>query len=108
MKKPPVPPQAELFRTAVHGTVFGNRTQIVRRLRQGDQLVLVPDPPGTDEPTVWIHAGDGVVGHVPPDIARWLVPWMLAGGRCRASVQKVGTDDVASWRRLVIEVRCEL
>jgi hypothetical protein len=109
VEKPPVPPQAERFRTAVHGTVFGRRTEVVHRLHEGESLILVPDPPGTEEPTVWVHAISGdLVGHVPTDIARWLAPWMMAGGRCRASVQKVGTDDVASWRRLVIEVRCEL
>jgi hypothetical protein len=31
---------------------------------------------------------------------------MLQGGRCRAEVERVGTDDVESWRRLVILVRC--
>jgi hypothetical protein len=47
-----------------------------------------------------------VIGHVPLQIAAWLAPWMLGGGRCRAVVEKVGTDDVESWRRLVIEVSC--
>lgn len=109
MTKPPIPPQAERFRTAVHGTVFGQRTQIVHQLHVGEALILVPDPPGTEEPTVWVRNTAGaVVGHVPPDIARWLAPWMMAGGRCRAAVQKIGTADVASWRRLVIEVRCDL
>jgi hypothetical protein len=31
---------------------------------------------------------------------------MLAGGRCSATVTKVGGIDIASWRRLVICVRC--
>jgi hypothetical protein len=30
---------------------------------------------------------------------------MLEGGRCGANVEKVGDDDVASWRRLVIRVK---
>jgi hypothetical protein len=31
---------------------------------------------------------------------------MLAGGRCAATVEKVGTDDVESWRRVMIRVEC--
>lgn len=100
-------PRDEQFRTAVYGTVFARRTEVVHRLHAGDQLILVPDPPGTDEPAVWVHArGGDVIGHLPESIARWLAPWMLAGGRCSALVERVGTDDVASWRRLIIRVRC--
>ena len=102
-----MPPFGERFRTTVHGTVFGQRGQVVRRLKAGDDLILVPDPPGVEEPTVWVHArGGDVVGHLPPEIGAALAPWMLDGGRCRAAVEKVGTDDVASWRRLVISVDC--
>ena len=102
-----VAPYAEQFETAVHGTVFGTRTAVVHRLRPGEPLILVPDPPGAEVPAVWVHAAGGdVVGHVPVQIAAWLAPWMLDGARCRAAVVSVAGDDVASWQRLVIEVRC--
>lgn len=101
------PPYGESFRTTVHGTIFGARTEVVHRLREGDALILVPDPPGVDEPNVWVHAAGGdVVGHLPPEIGAGLASYMLAGGRCRAAVERVGTDDVASWKRLLISVRC--
>jgi hypothetical protein len=100
-------PESSEFRTAVYGTVFANRSAVVRRLRAGDPLILVPDPPGIDEPSVWVHAAGGdVIGHLSPDLNTWLVPWMLAGHHCRAVVAQVRGDDVASWKRLVIEVRC--
>jgi hypothetical protein len=100
-------PESSEFRTAVYGTVFANRSAVVRRLRVGDPLILVPDPPGIDEPSVWVHApGGDVVGHLSPDLNTWLVPWMLAGHRCRAVVAQVRGGDVASWKRLVIEVTC--
>lgn len=100
------PPYAH-FDTAVLGTVFGSRTEVVHRLSEGDQLILVPDPPEAQIPAVWVHArGGDVIGHVPFQIATWLAPWMLAGGRCGATVKKRDGDDVASWRRLVIEVTC--
>ncbi len=103
------PPHSERFTTAVQGTVFGRRNQVVSRLRLGDYLILVPDPPGTDEPAVWVHApGGDVAGHLSPTIAAWLAPWMLAGGRCAAEVEKLGGEDVASWRRLIIRVHCRL
>ncbi len=93
------------FRTEVHGTIFGARMAVVHRLVAGDELILVPDPPGVDEPAVWVHArGGDVVGHLPVPIAARLASWMLTGGRCRASVVRVGGDEVESWRRLVISV----
>lgn len=99
------PPRVDEFHTAVYGTVFGRRMDVVHRLHAGDRLILVPDPPGTENPAVWVHASGGdVVGHLPYAISDWLVPWMLDGGRCRAEVERVGTDDVASWRRLIIRV----
>ena len=102
-----VAPYAERFETAVHGTVFGARTKVVHRLRPGDPLILVPDPPGAEVPAVWVHAAGGdVVGHLPVHIAAWMAPWMLGGARCRAAVVSVASDDVASWQRLVIEVHC--
>jgi hypothetical protein len=101
-----VPPDGEAeFSTAVHGTVFADRTAVVHRLQAGDRLLLIPDPPGAEVPAVWVHAAGGdVVGHLPQQISAWLAPWMLGGGRCQAVVESVGTDDVASWRRLVIRV----
>jgi hypothetical protein len=104
---PAILPETSEFRTAVYGTVFAERSSVVRRLAVGDPLILVPDPPGIDDPSVWVHASGGdVVGHVSPDLSSWLVPWMLAGHRCRAVVAHVGGAEVASWKRLVIEVRC--
>ena len=95
------------FDSAVLGTVFAARTDVVHRLREGDRLILVPDPLEAQIPAVWVHAAGGdVIGHLPLQIAAWLAPWMLDGGRCGATVQKVCGDDVASWRRLLIEVTC--
>lgn len=96
---------APKFRATVHGTVFGTRTEVVHRLHPGDRLILVPDPPGTDEPGVWVHAtGGDVIGHLPYEIGAWLQPWMLAGGRCGATVETVHGDDAPSWKRLVVTV----
>lgn len=98
-------PGSEVFQTAVYGTVFARRTEVVHRLQPGDRLILVPDPPGTDPPTVWVHArGGDVVGHLSPDINDWLAPWMLSGGCYGAEVAEVRGDDVASWKRLLITV----
>jgi len=100
-------PGSREFETPVYGTIFGQRTDVLHRLRVGDRLILVPDPEGTDEPNVWVHApGGDVVGHLSPDVNAWLVPWMLEGGRCGAVVAQVGGDDVASYKRLIISVRC--
>jgi len=100
-------PGAEEFRTAVYGTVFGRRTDVLHRLHAGDRLILVPDPPGTVPQAVWVHApGGDVVGHLSPDVNDWLAPWMLAGSCYGAEVAEVRGDDVASWKRLVITVRC--
>jgi hypothetical protein len=99
-------PGAEEFRSPVYGTVFGRRTEVVHRLSPGDRLILVPDPPGSDPPTVWVHArGGDVVGHLSPDVNSWLAPSMLAGSCYGAEVVEVRGDDVASWKRLVITVR---
>ena len=103
---PPLPPEELRLRTNVHGTVFAARTSVVSRLRAGDPLLLVPDPPAADEPpAVWVHVGGGdVLGHVPVQVAAWLAPWMLAGGRCAASVLAVRGPEVASWNRIEIEL----
>ena len=99
-------PHAEAFRSPVYGTVFAQRTKVVRRLQPGDRLILVPDPAGTDPPTVWVHArGGDVIGHLSPDVNSWLAPSMLAGTCYGAHVEEVRGDDVASWKRLVIVVR---
>jgi hypothetical protein len=101
-------PETSEFRTPVYGTVFADRSAAVQRLKPGVPLILVPDPPGIDDPSVWVHAAGGdVIGHLSPDLNSWLVPWMLAGHRCKAIVAHVGGAEVASWKRLIIEVRCE-
>ncbi|HEY7233803.1 MAG TPA: hypothetical protein VH539_06605 [Gemmatimonadaceae bacterium] len=99
-------PGAREFLTPVYGTVFGQRAAVVHRLKEGDQLILVPDPPGIGQPSVWVHArGGDVVGHLSPDVNSWLVPSMFGGDRYSAEVSRVAGDDVASWKRLVITVR---
>jgi len=95
------------FRTTVHGTVFGERASHLRELGAGDRLLLIPDPPGDDDPAVWVHLpGGDPVGHLPPEINAWLAPWMLTGGRASATAVRVGSHDVPSWKRLLIEVNC--
>ncbi len=98
-------PDTPRFETPVYGTVFAARAAVVRRLKEGDQLILVPDPPGVDEPSVWVHAqGGDVVGHLSPDVNRWMVPRMMGGARYGARVCSVGEPETASWKRLVIAV----
>jgi hypothetical protein len=100
-------PRSTEFKTPVYGTVFGQRSDALRRLKPGDHVILVPDPPGTEQPNVWVHApGGDVVGHLAPDINAWLVPWMNEGVRCGGVVAQISRDDVASYKRLVIIVRC--
>ena len=99
-------PEALQFEAQVYGTVFAERAVVLARLSVGDRLILVPDPAGIDVPSVWVHApGGDVVGHLAPDINRWLVPQMLAGARNGATVSSLGASDTASWRRLVVTVR---
>ena len=114
-------PDAARFEVPVYGTIFAERASAVSRLLPGETLILVPDPPGIDdppagrtpadeplvveEPKVWVHAAGGhVLGHLSPDINRWLVPRMLTGVRYTATVLSVGDPARESWRRLVIEV----
>lgn len=99
-------PDTPSFETPVYGTVFGERARVVHRLREGDQLILVPDPPGVEQPSVWVHApGGDVVGHLSPDVNRWLAPRMMDGVRYGARVQSIGDAGTESWKRLVIAVR---
>ena len=79
----------------------------VDALKEGDDLLLLPDPPVTRDPGVWVHAAGGaLVGHLPPEIETWLGPWLLRGGSATAKAIRVSDADVPSWRRLLIEVRC--
>jgi hypothetical protein len=105
---PALPPgQAPVFRATVHGTVFGDRAERLRGLSPGDPLLLVPDPPMEDDPSVWVHLKDGdPLGHLPPEICAWLAPWMHRGGVATATAVKIAGDDSPSWKRLVVEVRC--
>jgi hypothetical protein len=99
-------PDASSFETPVYGTVFGDRARVVLRLHEGDQLILVPDPPGVEQPSVWVHApGGDVVGHLSPDVNRWLAPKMMEGARYGARVRSIGEPGTESWKRLVIVVR---
>jgi hypothetical protein len=105
---PPLPQgQPSLFRTMVHGTVFAERSAHVSEVTEGEALILIPDPPGEEDPAVWVHRrGGDPIGHLPPEINGWLAPWLLKGGAARATVLKVRGPDQPSWRRLLIEVRC--
>jgi hypothetical protein len=105
---PPLPQgQPSLFRTTVHGTIFAARASQVDVVHEGESLLLIPDPPGQDDPAVWVHrSGGDTVGHLPPEINGWLAPWLLKGGAARATVLKVRGPEEPSWRRLLIEVRC--
>jgi len=99
-------PDTPRFETPVYGTVFAARAEVVRRLKEGDRLILVPDPPGVDDPSVWVHApGGDVVGHLSPDVNAWMAPRMIRGARYAAEVSSLGAPDTESWKRLVIEVR---
>ena len=98
-------PDAQQFDVPVYGTIFGDRRIAVQRLQPGDRLILVPDPAGVEQPSVWVHAtGGDVVGHLSPDVNRWLVPRMLAGGRYSAVTKSIGAETTESWRRLIITI----
>ncbi|HSM37339.1 MAG TPA: hypothetical protein VK837_13140 [Longimicrobiales bacterium] len=101
------PATPDRFRATVHGSVFGARTEHLERIEAGDSLLLIPDPPVEETPAVWVHRTSGdPVGHLPPEIASWLVPWMQRGGRATARALRVKGPDEPSWRRLLIEVVC--
>ena len=102
------PPEAEtpVFRATVHGLPFGDRTRHLADLRSGQDLILIPDPPG-DVEDVWVHLAEGdPLGHLPREIGHWLAPWMRRGGTASARVIKVGDASVPSWKRLLVEVTC--
>ncbi len=83
----------------------GERRTAVQRLNCGDRLILVPDPDGVENPSVWVHAiGGDVIGHLSPDVNRWLVPKMLDGARYSAVVKELGANEAESWKRLVITI----
>lgn len=95
------------FRATVHGTVFADRERHLAALHRGDRVILIPDPPGQSEPGVWVHLPTGEpVGHLPPEIARWLWPWLARGGSAAGRASAVHGAEVPSWRRLVVEVDC--
>jgi hypothetical protein len=105
MGMPGILPDTPSIETSVYGTVFAARSRAVERLSAGDQLILVPDPPGVDDPSVWVHApGGDVVGHLSPELNGWMVPRMLDGARYGAHVKSIGVPGTASWKRLVIQV----
>ncbi len=102
---PTILPGSAQFETAVYGTIFAERARVVARLQVGDQLILVPDAPGVESPSVWVHApGGDVVGHVSPELSRWMVQRMLDGARYGAVVSGVATADTESWKRLTMTV----
>lgn len=77
-------------------------------MQSDDPLLLIPDPPNEPEPGVWVHLPTGdLLGHLPPEIAAWLAPWIHSGTRARARVLRVHGPETPSWRRLLIEVTCE-
>lgn len=97
------------FRATVHGTVFGDRERHFAGLGRGDPLQLRADPPVQEAPEVWVHVATGEpIGHLPPDIAQWLWPWMSLGGVAEARVIRVEGADAPSWRRLLIDVTCRV
>lgn len=102
---PGTAPAPSSFRSTLHGTVFGGRERLLEDLHDGDPVVVVPDPPGEDEPGVWIHLPSGdPLGHLPPEIARWLWPRLQRGEHATATALRVHDEDVPSWRRVVVEV----
>ena len=93
------------FRATLHGTAFAGRDRHLEALQEGDSMLVVPDPPGGDEPEVWIHLPSGdPVGHLPPEISAWLWAHLQAGGEAQAWALRVHGADTPSWRRLVVQV----
>jgi hypothetical protein len=109
LKHPPSFPQGcpRAFRATVHGTVFGGRDRHLSDMHAGDPVQLMADPPGQDEPAVWVHLVSGEpIGHLPPEISSWLWPWISEGGVVEARAVRVEGEDTPSWRRVVLEVEC--
>jgi hypothetical protein len=87
--------------------VFAGRDRFVERISEGQSVRLVADPPVQKEPEVWVHLESGEpIGHLPPEIGRWLWPWMSRGGVAEARALRVRGAEVPSWRRLVLEGSC--
>lgn len=111
MAQPPTPESGAdplTFHATLHGTVFAGRERHLDALQDGDPVVVVPDPPGTEEPEVWIHLPSGdPLGHLPPEIASWLWPRLHRGEHATATALRVHDADTPSWRRVVVEVEVE-
>ena len=105
---PPLPADPPTcFRSTVHGTVFAGRDRHLATVSDGDTLHLVADPPLQDNPEVWVHLTSGdPIGHLPPEIAQWLWPWMRQGGITEVRALRVLGAEVPSWRRVLLEVVC--
>ena len=89
----------------MHGIAFAGRDRHLETIRPGGSLLVSPDPPGGEDPGVWIHLDTGEpVGHLPPEIATWLWPWLAQGGSATARASAVHGTEVPTWRRLVVEV----
>ncbi len=87
--------------------MFADRERHLARIREGDSLTLIPDPPIPGSPEVWVHLDTGdPVGRLPSEIGEWLAPWMWEGGAARARAIRVSGRDTPSWRRLLLEVSC--
>ena len=105
--QPPSDDPPSCFRSTLHGTVFAGRDRHLDAVSDGDTLRLVADPPVQDHPEVWVHLASGdPIGHLPPEIAQWLWPWMLRGGVAEARALRVRGAEVPSWRRVLLEVVC--
>ena len=89
--------------------MFADRERHFENLQEGDAVRLVADPPVQDAPEVWVHLETGEpIGHLPPDIAAWLWPWLSRGGVADARALRVRGADAPSWRRLLLEVHCRV
>lgn len=108
--QPPFPPgPPPRFRSTVHGTVFAGRERHLESINVGDSVRLIPDPPVREGGSVWVHLASGdPIGHLPPEICQWLLPWMRGGGVAEARALRVGGAEIPSWRRVVLEVSCRI